>query len=235
MNEIIRGIYESGIAIARDGHVRDLASSIDQHEGKFLFDIIQNDAGILKTLEVGCALGLSSLHICAALHNRSGAKHIIIDPVQTTDWHSLGLEHLQNAGFDFFELIESQSELALPRILEKKEGAFDLIFVDGWHTFDHTLLDCFYSTRLLRVGGYLVVDDVTMPAISGVVDFLKTYPCYEQYGWVGQEGVKPSWRGKIAKRFGLPNSERPPIVRMVALRKISEDARGWDWHPNRKM
>jgi predicted O-methyltransferase YrrM len=210
--------------------VRDLASAIDQREGGFLFDIIKNDAGVTKTLEVGFALGLSSLHICWALRGRPGAKHVIIDPFQYETWHGLGVQHLQEAGVDFYELIQVKSEFALPRILEGNEGQFDFIFVDGWHTFDHTLLDCFYATRLLRVGGYLVIDDVTMPAVRDVVSFVKAYPCYEQHGWVGHEGVTPSWKGKLAKRLGLPNSERPAIVQMVALKKIAEDARDWDWH-----
>lgn len=209
----------------------DLGSSIDQREGKFLFDIIQEDASIVKTLEVGCALGLSSLHICSATRNRKGASHIMIDPFQSTNWHGIGVKHLEDFGIDFFEVIEAKSEFALPRLLEKGEGWLDFVFVDGWHTFDHTLLDCFYATRLLRVGGYLVIDDVNLPSVKDVVAFFKAYPCYQEHGWVGSEGVEPSWKGKIAKTLGLPNSAMPPVTRMVALKKIAQDTRNWDWHP----
>jgi predicted O-methyltransferase YrrM len=232
VDAIIQRIYHAGTVTAHDGHVRNLESSIDQREGGFLFDIIRNDPGVTRTLEVGCALGLSSLHICSALRGRPGASHVIIDPFQTAHWHGLGIKHLEDAGVDFFKLLEVKSEFALPRQLEEGEGRFDFIFVDGWHTFDHTLLDCFYATRLLHVGGYLAIDDVTLPSVGQVVAFLKAYPCYEEHGWIGHEGVQPSWKGRLAGRLGLPNSARLPVVSMVALKKIAEDVRPWDWHVN---
>lgn len=230
VEEIIQRIYAAGSVTAHDGHVRNLDSSIDQREGAFLAGIIQADPSVTKTLEVGCALGLSSLHICAALRSRPGASHTIIDPFQTEHWHSLGVKHLEDAGVDFFKLLEVKSEFALPRLLEQAEGQFDFVFVDGWHTFDHTLLDCFYATRLLRVGGYLAIDDVTLPSVEQVVSFFQAYPCYKERGWIGHDAVEPSWKGKLAARLGLRNSARPRTVRMIALQKIAEDSRNWDWH-----
>jgi predicted O-methyltransferase YrrM len=116
---------------------------------------------------------------------------------------------LEEAGIRFFNLVEIKSEFALPRILEQGEGSFDFIFIDGWHTFDHTLLDCFYATRLLRVGGYLAIDDVIFPAVRRVVDFVLNYPCYELFRSLGTD------------------------LRMVVLKKISEDRRDWDWHDDK--
>ena len=63
-------------------------------------------------------------------------------------------------------LVEERSEFALPTILTSNEGRFDFIFIDGWHTFDHTILDCFYAIRLLRVGGYLVLDDAHWRSVT---------------------------------------------------------------------
>jgi hypothetical protein len=152
---------------------------------------------------------LSSLHICKALQSRTRASHTIIDPFQTTQWDGVGVKHLEEAGIRFFNLVEVKSEFALPRILEQGEGRFDFIFIDGWHTFDHTLLDCFYATRLLRVGGYLAIDDVIFPAVRRVVDFVLNYPCYELFRSLGTD------------------------LRMVVLKKISEDRRNWDWHDDK--
>ena len=45
----------------------------------------------------------------------------------------------------------------MPKFLNMKP--FDFIFIDGWHTFDYTLVDMFYADRLLRIGGYLLIDD----------------------------------------------------------------------------
>lgn len=245
MHQIIQRIYETGTVLGRSGKVHKLHSAIDNLEGEFLFDIIHKHRGILKTLEVGCAYGLSSLHICLATRERAGTSHTIIDPLQNIDWDGVGIRNLEEAGINFFDLIEVKSEFALPRLLEEQEGQFDFIFIDGWHTFDHTLLDCFYATRLLRVGGYLVIDDVSFPSVKRVVNFLKNYPCYEECGSVK---IKPSklWKKIIAKTLLSPLPRKiwakvlapdlylkvfeDGVLSMIALVKIKEDNRNWDWH-----
>jgi len=245
MNEFIRNIYDTASVVGRSGQVHKLHSNIDREEGQFLFSIIKNDSTIRKTLEVGCAYGLSSLHICSALRDRLGASHTIVDPFQNTQWDGVGIRNLEAAGIDFCTLIETKSEFALPNLLETKEGQFDFVFIDGWHTFDHTLLDCFYATRLLRVGGVLAIDDVGFPSVKRVVDFLKNYPCYEEHGSVAVKQSR-SWR-KLGVRFLLSPIRQATWANMlsrnlyrrifedqsnnmVALRKSIEDKRNWDWH-----
>lgn len=245
MNQLIQRIYSAGTVVGRSGQSHKLHSGIDREEGQLLFNIIRNDSSILKTLEVGCAYGLSSLHICSALQGRTGASHTIIDPFQNTKWDGVGIRNLEEAGIQFFNLIERKSEFALPRLLEEMEGKFDLIFIDGWHTFDHTLLDGFYANRLLRVGGYLTIDDVDFPSIRRVVDYFNNYPCYQIYGSVSKERSKP-WinifsrylllpiYGKTFARLFSRTIYRKTIeyktMRMVVLKKVSDDNRNWDWH-----
>lgn len=245
MNQIIERIYETGTVMGRSGQSHKLHSAIDPAEGKFIFDIIENDPGIVKTLEIGCAYGLSSLHICSATRERAGASHTIIDPFQNTQWDGVGIRNLEEAGIDFSTLIEIKSEFALPRLLEEQEGQFDFIFIDGWHTFDHTLLDCFYASRLLRVGGLLAIDDLSFPSVKRVVDFLKNYPCYEEHGSVSGK-LSKSWKRTAARRLTSPIDRRTwakvlaaslyrrifddRVMRMIALKKTKEDNRNWDWH-----
>lgn len=246
MNQTIQNIYETSLVVGLSGKVHKLHSAIDRQEGEFLFNIIRNDLDVLATVEVGCAYGVSSLYICSALEGRAGASHTIIDPFQTTLWDGVGVRNLKEAGIDFFTLLEVKSEFALPRLLEQKEGSFDFIFIDGWHTFDHTLLDCFYATRLLRVGGYLAIDDVAFPSVKRVVDFLTTYPCYQIYKTVSQEIQPKSWKKLFARSLMFPIHRRTwakvlstrlykrifedQVTRMVALKKMTEDSRNWDWH-----
>lgn len=247
MDTLIQKIYETRSVVGRSGKIHPLHSEIDDEEGEFLFQLIHDDASVVNTLEVGCAYGLSSLHICKALQERSGALHTIIDPFQHTSWDGVGIKHLEEAGVNFFKLIEVKSEFALPQLLEDNEGYFDFIFVDGWHTFDHTLVDCFYATRLLRVGGYLVIDDVVLPAVRRVVDFLGTYPCYEvarslsatkPISWKrflarGILSPIPQWLlNKLMARHLYTRITETRATRMVALKKVSEDTRNWDWHPD---
>lgn len=245
MKTIIHGIYETGSVRGRSGKVHKLHSAIDPREGEFLSKIIKNDPKIIRTLEIGCAYGLSSLHICSATAGRVGASHTIVDPFQNSDWDGAGTKNLEDAGIDFFKFVEVKSEFALPRLLEDNEGRFDFVFVDGWHTFDHTLLDCFYATRLLRVGGYLAIDDVAFPSVSRVVSFLKNYPCYEEYGSVSDPSSR-TWKQTLARGLMSPINRMtwarvlsPSLygrvfegrsVRMLALKKVTEDRRNWDWH-----
>lgn len=245
LEQVIQKIYETGTVIGRSGKVHKLHSSIDAQEGGLLVDLIREDVTVVRTLEVGCAYGLSSLYICSAIQGRAGATHTIIDPFQTSEWDDVGIRNLEEAGFDFFHLIQVKSEFALPRLLEEGEGQFDLVFIDGMHTFDHALLDCFYGTRLLRVGGYLTIDDVQLPSVRGVVDYLQTYPCYEVCGAVEDDSTK-SWAKSIAGTLMsiVPRATwrrllrssvyqrifEPQLTRMITLRKVKEDSRSWDWH-----
>jgi predicted O-methyltransferase YrrM len=248
VNEIIRRIFETNSVIGQSGKFHNLHSAIDHAEGEFLVRIIRDDPSIVNTLEVGCAYGISSLFICSALQGRNGVSHTIIDPFQNSTWDGAGIRSLEEAGYSFFKLIEIKSEFALPKLLEKLEGQFDFIFIDGWHTFDHTLLDCFYATRLLRVGGYLAIDDVTLSSIRRVVDFLSNYPCYEFYGSVSSKRTRStrSWKNFLIRSLMSPVHRRiwarvlsrslyrriieDQFPRMVALKKVTEDNRNWDWH-----
>jgi len=245
VNENIQKIFETGSVIGRTGKVHKLHSAINREEGELIASILQDDPSIVKTLEVGCAYGLSSLYICSALRGRNGASHTIIDPFQNTQWDGVGIRNLEEAGLGFFQLIEIKSEFALPQLLEKLESQFDFVFIDGWHTFDHTLLDCFYATRLLRVGGYLAIDDVSYPSVRRVVDFLSNYPCYEFYGSVSRKKRK-LWKRVLLRCLMCPVHRRTwarvlsvnlyqrifedQFSSMVALKKVTEDSRNWDWH-----
>ncbi len=247
MHSLIAEIYSSGKVTGASGTEHSLQASVDPEEGGLLHRVVAGDSAVVRTLEVGCAYGLSSLHICDALRGRPGASHTIIDPFQHTQWDGVGVGNLRRAGFDFFRLIEKRSEFALPEVLaDDGEGKYDFVFVDGWHTLDHTLLDCFYATRLLRVGGYLLIDDIVIPPVRRTADYLAAYPCYRRHDAIGvTAGV--SWKRRLARTaLGLlPSARRerllhPEFARsvfndehlsMVAFQKTAEDQRPWDWFP----
>lgn len=253
VDEIIRRIHETGQVVGRSGKVYKYSSGLDPEEGKFVHNIIRDDPEIVRTLEVGCAYGLSTLNICSALQGRAGASHTIIDPAENTIWDGVGIKNLEEAGISFFELIEEGSEFALPSLMKRMEGQFDFVFVDGMHTFDHTLLDCFYCTRLLRVGGYLAIDDAYWLSVRRAISFISNYPCYEIigalqtkkedfYGWRSWKRIvvqsvstlmspihRTTWAKILSPRLhrGLFEDR---LSRVVALKKVSEDRRSELWH-----
>lgn len=246
MQAIIEEIQASQRVTGKSGMVHPLHSAIDPEEGLFLERIVGADSSVRRTLEVGCAYGLSSLHICKGLQGRSGARHTILDPFQNSQWDGAGIRNLEEAGVDYFDWIEELSEVALPRLLEEREGTYDLVFVDGWHTLDHTLLDCFYATRLLRTGGYLVVDDMLLPPVRRAVNYVTRYPCYRTFGFLSGT-QSPTLKLRLLRAlFGTlpalrdgtllhPDLEHrlfgDRTLRMLALQKVCADTRNWDWYP----
>lgn len=247
----IQEIFQSNQVTDCHGATHRLGANIDPKEGAFIADIIRRN-GFKKTLEVGCAMGMSSLYICSALEGNREASHTIIDPMQTTDWSSIGITQLEQAGVDFFRLVEEPSEYALPRMAEQGEK-YDFCFIDGWHTFDHTLIDFFYIDRMLDTGGVVAIDDITFSGIKKLMRYLVNYPNYKVIGNVLVErhrGLK-GWAydviigmfKPISKLFPIkmryrifsdniirPDSKLGLNASMIALQKTGPDTRRWDWY-----
>lgn len=246
MNSLIKEIYSTGKVQDSEGNSFTLADCIDPREGELITRVIRDNPNIKRTLEVGCAYGISALHICNAVDGREGALHTIIDPFQHTQWRGIGINNLVKAGYHNWELIEKRSEHALPELDAIKAAKYDLILIDGWHTFDHTIVDAFYATRLLSEDGILVVDDVNFPAVRSVINHLLTYPCYRLIGSVDRPFLL-SRRQHVLRTLVsfLPKQKREHFLSsyvcqlvdsretqslMVALKKVASDKRSWDWH-----
>jgi predicted O-methyltransferase YrrM len=212
--------------------------AIDTAEGRFLSEFIAGRPDIIRALEIGCAYGLSSLHIASALAGRPGARHVIIDPFESTAWNGIGVTNLDRAGIDFYELREEPSEIALPELLNER-AEFDLAFIDGWHTFDQTLIDMYYANRLVKVGGYIIIDDANWISVSKAISQFANYPCYEIVGGSSSRVIRVvNLLWKIVKPFAeafFPHwlydyfyglGKYPS---MVALQKVAQDERNWKW------
>jgi predicted O-methyltransferase YrrM len=242
-NMIIEEIYRTGVVSDGLGNEYKMDSNVDRAEGEFIIDLISSDPDIRKTLEIGCAYGLSSLHICSALDEKDSPRHIIVDPYQNKNWHGVGLSNLKRAGFNFFELIEKPSELFLPDLVQNESGTFDMVFIDGWHTFDHTLLDLFYANRLIRVGGYIVIDDCNLSSVAKAVSYILKYPAYRLHNQCTSKQTSRRRLANILKAVippalaghMLPHNlydryySRTIFASMVALKKVANDNRSFNW------
>lgn len=247
--ELAESILANGTLKNQRDELIELHSNIDMEELKFLDGIIRKNK-YSKSIEVGCAYGLSSLAITGAL-NGDKKFHTIIDPYQNAEWEGIGLLNLSRAGFHSYKFIEEKSEIALPQLLAEKRE-FDFAFIDGWHTFDHTLIDFFYLNRLIKVGGTIVIDDCAMPSIRTLVRFIAKFPCYEVSGRVKlEETFLRKFFAKIlmpmrffartllpkkvataifAADFLVPDQLRNLDGAMIAFKKIKDDERPWNWH-----
>ena len=70
-----------------------------------------------------------------------------IDPYQKdkNQWNSMGLKLIKKLELDErHHYIPEKSYISMPKLLSTYgEEYFDFIFIDGWHTFDYTLIDFF--------------------------------------------------------------------------------------------
>jgi len=182
-------------------------SSIKPVEGNFLYNTILK-YNCLKCMEVGMAYGISSMYILLALKKNLNSNKRLdsIDPFQSTQWKNFGVNLVKSIKMDKYHILyENTSYRILPELLEKKES-YDLIFIDGWHTFDYTLLDFFYANLLLKKDGIIIVDDAYHQGVNKCLKYIDTN--YKHY-----------------KRIQSPST-------VGAYQKITEDVRTWDYHNN---
>lgn len=245
---LLQTVLENQTVCDRAGRAFPLHSHIDRDKGAFLQRWIRT-VGPNALLEIGCAYGISSLYIQEALEGNT-STHTIIDPQQESEWKGIGRHQLETAGCKDLVFLEEGSETALPALLRAGQHC-DFAFIDGWHTFDHVLLDFFYLNRICRVGAVVVFDDADFPAIRSLLAYLEQYPHWERVDaleWplsrkrrIYEKTVQTAarWLSAIFPReyrehiFHLRALEKSqPLrnpARMVALRKTAEDERSWNW------
>jgi predicted O-methyltransferase YrrM len=202
--ELLERIYDTGKVEAADGtQVEAFPAGLPRAHAREIERLVR-DLGLTRTLETGMAYGLSTLAICSVHAERGDGSHIAIDPHQSSDWGSIGILNLRRAGLEErARVIEARSDEALPRL--RDEGVrIDFALIDGLHLFDVTLVDFFHADRILDVGGVIVFHDTWMPAVAQAVGYVRANRAYE-----------PLEAGDAA---------------MVALRKVGEDERAWDFH-----
>ncbi len=228
VNPYLASVYKTGQIENKSGQLIKFKDITNPEEGRHLYNLVYENKWN-RTLEVGFAMGASAAWICQAhkqlahehLTTKNKHKHYAIDPNQYTDYGGMGDELLRRCGVkSYLNLIQQPSHVALPKLVEKvKNGTipkFQLIYIDGWHTFDYTLLDFFYSNLLLEIGGVIVLDDIKHKPVRKFHEYVKTNfpnckviqttPCYVE--------------GNMAK------SSQATYV------KMGEDTRTWNAYAN---
>jgi len=184
---------------------KKISAGVNTEEGMFLYKNVLS-CKAKKIVEIGFANGVSTAYLLIGA-KETGGNVTSIDPFQDTQWKSAGLELVADSKLKTQHTwMKEKSHTALPRLLDKKgaENSYDMVFVDGWHTFDYTLVDAYFADKLLRVGGILVVDDFLHRGVNASMKYVIT-------NWTHY------------KRLKSPHS-------FAAFEKISEDKRDWDFH-----
>jgi predicted O-methyltransferase YrrM len=242
MNAIIEAIYRDQQFTGRDGEItKPFPESIRRNEGEALYRMVRQ-VKPSRTLEVGMAWGISTLFLCQALEENGAGAHIAIDPNQASGYKRLGIYNVERAGLKHrLTVFEESSQLVLPRLIRENQ-TFDLIFIDGCHLFDFVLVDFFFADNLIPVGGLLIFDDLWMPSVRKLLQFVVTNRKYEiAQEFLGEqppsprgrfENFKYQFRKRLRKRnFRVP-AEREfhggRNINWCVVRKTAKDERPWD-------
>jgi predicted O-methyltransferase YrrM len=140
--------------------------TVPERDCDALRDLLVNE-GVGTVVEVGLAYGRSALAIGEALLAVDARRplHVIIDPLQATEWSNVGWQMLRSAGLDAIaRLVLEPSSLALPRLVAEGVAA-DAAFVDGSHRFHEVFVDLYFLRKIVRPGGLIVLDDHWWPSV----------------------------------------------------------------------
>jgi len=188
VNSHLQSVYTSGTILDKNNAPHKFKDCTNPIQGRHLYNLVKENK-FSRTLEVGLAMGASAVWMCQGLKDNNFdnevAAHYAIDPNQTTQYDNIGRLLVQRAGLgQYLNVLETTSYRALPKLLEDvlagKIPRFHLIYIDGWHTFDYTLVDFFYADLLLEVNGVIVLDDIKHTPVKKCLSYINTnYPHYD--------------------------------------------------------
>lgn len=155
-----------------------ISDCISQNEALVLYELIKAENPKI-TLEVGLAHGISACVIGLTKKElNTNFIHYAVDPNQLTDFDSIGIQMIDKFGDKaHFEHLNGPSHLTIPELL-KQEVKVDFAFIDGWHTFDYTLIDFFLVDKILNVGGVVAFHDGYGRSKQKVFRFIESHRKY---------------------------------------------------------
>ncbi len=244
MNPILCEIIDTGMTMLPNGSKIKAHSGVGPESGRVLRHAIEVSRPAVG-IEVGLAFGLSTLHILDAMQEHGNGRLIGMDPAQDdSTWQDGGLHNVQRAGFsECYEFHRKTSQQLLPQ-LAVNGLRIQFGFLDGWHTFDHTLVDFFYIDSMLDVGGVIVLDDVGYPGLQRLAHFIVCNRSYSildldprplPSGWrvtaksLAKKALEPLVRDNLTPS-SVSAQLRAQVDRaaLIALQKVGEDKRRFD-------
>jgi len=241
MHPLLEAIYKTNQFTNSSGETVRIHSHTQKSQCEFIQSIIRNN-NFKDTLEIGFAYGISTLAIIEEVSKING-RHCVIDKFQISGWGGNGLDLIRQAGYiDNLDFFEEYCYKVLPQLmfLNKK---IDLAYIDSTKQFDWLLLNFFYIDKLLKIGGIVVFDDVDWPGIRKLLRYISRFPNYRLYGvYPENKRISLSKKLRLTIKFfpKVKNLLKSNVVKTdyelginahcVALQKIDEDKRNWDWH-----
>jgi predicted O-methyltransferase YrrM len=227
IREHILRAYKTRTLKGEDGAQHKLRPGAVAYErGEFLAQVIAQ-ARAVRTLETGCGSGLSALFILESiLANGAGpGAHVIMDPEQDSFFQGMGKRLIKDAGaWENVEFHQEPSQIVMPRLWAESR-IFDAVYIDGDHKFDGVFCDAYYSHRLLKPGGILVIDDVWMDAVYLTCHFLEESYRYENIGELRAGYSSMGADATIDESFTYGKAKNRPSIRAYRkpVTEVAED------------
>ena len=168
--------YEYIIRYIRDtiprseGHIREMEEyaklhevPISQPESIRMIEVLLKLSGARRVLEVGCAIGYSSIRMCRAC----GGEVVTVE--LSDEMADIAEGNIQKAGLsDKISVIRGDAKDVLPRLAESEK--FDMIFVDAakgqyMEFFPHCM-------KMLNEGGLLISDNILYKGMTATDELL---------------------------------------------------------------
>ena len=210
--QVLKEMLDSRTSPSLTGESVPIHSNIHRPYAEGLYEMVRR-ANPAVVIEVGMAFGVSSLAILTALGDGQG-KLISIDPVQSSDWKGCGRAAVERAGFGVRHgLIEDYDYNALPRLLASGVKC-GLAYIDGWHTFDHAMLDWWYLDKMLPMNGVVGFNDCGWPAVDKAIRFMLSHRKYTEV----DAGLPVEYVGSESQARVAPPPDPGPQGTMVSPR-----------------
>lgn len=168
-----------------------------------------------RTLETGCGVSTVVFADCGATHTAVYLDAVEGDVLRKWATH----KHFDLSGVT---LLPGGSDRILPSL---DMGDLDVVMLDGGHAFPLPTLDWYYAGSALRKGGLLIVDDVHIPGVQRLTEFLDHDPRWPSVFNNGKFGVyKRLSGGALAENWPMQAFLPPVRATDVALMSRARSA-----------
>ncbi|RTL56073.1 MAG: class I SAM-dependent methyltransferase [Sphingobacteriales bacterium] len=241
MNQLLKSVFESKTFTTKDKKCIQIHSETGKEQCDFLQRLISENK-FSNSIEIGFAYGISALAITEEIVKNNG-RHVIIDKFENTGWDGVGLDLIAQAGYSQnIDFHEEFCYIVLPKLLEEGRK-FDFAYIDSTKQLDWLLVDFFFLDKLLIKNGIIVFDDVSFPGIRKLLRYISQFPDYKVYDTFPKNQkshfggnvltilkMLPKTDKYLKSNITLTDFDLGINSHCVALQKVNDDSRNWDWH-----
>jgi len=154
---------------------------------KFIYNIIYDFNNYISKLIIennyinGLVIGMTfGVYITYLLYNKK-INLITLEPLETTLWEGAGLDILKKFKLNKRnKLIEEDIHISLNNLLIENKK-FNLILIQEFYNFDEMMTYIFYSDKLLKIGGILIILEEFILSNQKIISYLNNnYIWYEK-------------------------------------------------------